>query len=383
MKYWRSIILVVAVFSAAFARNHLSGVLTVSDLPAKTYHVIGNLDVPAGKTLTIQPGAKFVFEGFYEFRVKGTLKANGQPGREILFGDDSSLPWMGITLHNQHASEISHSIIRNASAGIHLNGASVSIHHCRFFDNKTAVHCWNGAEPLIYNNDFIDNKDAINNYDSKPYIYNNLFAYNEKWGIWGIQSEGAVYSHNAFWQNGEGKRAVFVDRKWLPVSTFKEWQELEKDPKFYNASRMELRTETPLLRAGKRELSNGRLWNISFEYDPSIGSENIHLSMAKKKAAAPAQFMTALNQNKPNPFNPVTKISYTVGGEKVSPVEISAYNARGRMVRKLVSKNMKPGQYSVQWNARDRNGKPVSGGTYFYKMVMPGHVLIRRMTLLK
>jgi lysophospholipase L1-like esterase len=87
-----------------------------------------------------------------------------------------------------------------------------------------------------------------------------------------------------------------------------------------------------------------------------------------------------LYQNFPNPFNPKTVISYSVGANNYSPVqvELGVYNLLGQKVSTLVSQRQTAGQYQVVWDASG-----FASGIYFYKLETEDHFLIKRMLLLK
>jgi flagellar hook assembly protein FlgD len=70
--------------------------------------------------------------------------------------------------------------------------------------------------------------------------------------------------------------------------------------------------------------------------------------------------------NHPNPFNPSTKIKFSIQNE--SNVEISIYNIKGRKIKQLVHNQLSTGQHSVVWNGTDNNNEPVSSGVYLYKL---------------
>ena len=89
-----------------------------------------------------------------------------------------------------------------------------------------------------------------------------------------------------------------------------------------------------------------------------------------------------LNENYPNPFNPTTTISYNLAND--SSVELSIYNLKGQKVKQLVSDQLSAGQYSVDWNGTDNNGKDVSSGIYLYKLKVGNHYTsTKKMILLK
>jgi hypothetical protein len=54
------------------------------------YNVVGDVQVPTGVTLTIEPGVEVRYTGDYELLVKGKLLANGTPADSIVFRSDVS-----------------------------------------------------------------------------------------------------------------------------------------------------------------------------------------------------------------------------------------------------------------------------------------------------
>ena len=90
---------------------------------------------------------------------------------------------------------------------------------------------------------------------------------------------------------------------------------------------------------------------------------------------------TCLFQNSPNPFNPKTKIQYTI--PKDTKVELKIYNIKGQLIKTLVDEKQKKGKHSLIWNGKNKNGKPVSSGIYFYKLKTDNYSDVKKMLLLK
>ncbi len=90
---------------------------------------------------------------------------------------------------------------------------------------------------------------------------------------------------------------------------------------------------------------------------------------------------TNLLSNYPNPFNPTTTIIYSLNQD--GPVEITIYDLRGRMVRKLVESMQPAGVHEVIWDGKDLSGKEASSGVYFYRMTSAGHSFVRKMIMMK
>jgi hypothetical protein len=88
-----------------------------------------------------------------------------------------------------------------------------------------------------------------------------------------------------------------------------------------------------------------------------------------------------LDQNVPNPFNPTTKIGFSL--EKAGPVELIVYDVTGARVATLLREHRPAGPYVVQWDGRDDRGAPVGSGVYLYKLTAGPRVDTRKMILLK
>ncbi|MFA6977894.1 MAG: family 10 glycosylhydrolase [Ignavibacteriaceae bacterium] len=71
-----------------------------------------------------------------------------------------------------------------------------------------------------------------------------------------------------------------------------------------------------------------------------------------------------LAQNYPNPFNPSTTIGFAIPLPEY--VDVKIYDMLGSEVITLVSEDMSPGKYSVEWNGIDSLGNHVPSGVYFY-----------------
>jgi hypothetical protein len=83
-----------------------------------------------------------------------------------------------------------------------------------------------------------------------------------------------------------------------------------------------------------------------------------------------------LSQNFPNPFNPVTKINYSL--PKSGFVTLKIFDVLGRQVATLINENKNSGSYSVEFN-----GAKLSSGIYFYKLQVNDFTEVKRMMLVK
>jgi hypothetical protein len=86
-------------------------------------------------------------------------------------------------------------------------------------------------------------------------------------------------------------------------------------------------------------------------------------------------------QNHPNPFNPVTTISFSLESEL--EVSLSIYNIKGQKIRTVLREKKAAGIHYLQWDGTNDKKQQVSSGIYFYRLKTPVHTLTKRMLLLK
>ena len=88
-----------------------------------------------------------------------------------------------------------------------------------------------------------------------------------------------------------------------------------------------------------------------------------------------------LHQNYPNPFNPVTTLKYNLPNDDL--VNITIYDMIGNVINELVNEVQNSGYKSVQWNAKNNQGQPVSAGVYLYSIEAGDFRQTKKMILLK
>ena len=85
--------------------------------------------------------------------------------------------------------------------------------------------------------------------------------------------------------------------------------------------------------------------------------------------------------NYPNPFNPITTLEYDLPEDAV--VNITIYDMMGRVVNTLVNGSQTVGYKSIQWDATNNLGDPVSAGLYIYTIQVGEFRQTKKMVLLK
>ncbi|MCD4690805.1 proprotein convertase P-domain-containing protein [bacterium] len=83
----------------------------------------------------------------------------------------------------------------------------------------------------------------------------------------------------------------------------------------------------------------------------------------------------------PNPFNPVTVVTY--GTPFAGHVDLAVYNIAGQLVKTLVDGETGAGWHTVTWDGRDDSGRTIASGVYFARMHAEGFTGSTKMVLLK
>ncbi|MDP8204631.1 MAG: FlgD immunoglobulin-like domain containing protein, partial [Candidatus Tenebribacter mawsonii] len=90
---------------------------------------------------------------------------------------------------------------------------------------------------------------------------------------------------------------------------------------------------------------------------------------------------TKLIGNYPNPFNPETKIEFSL--LEARDVDLVIYNIKGEKIKKLVDGKMAAGFHSAVWNGEDDFGKKVASGIYLYRFKTDEIDQTKKMMLIK
>ncbi len=78
----------------------------------------------------------------------------------------------------------------------------------------------------------------------------------------------------------------------------------------------------------------------------------------------------------PNPFNPITKISYSI--PKYGFVSLFVYNSLGQLIKRLVSGNQIQGKHFIDFNAES-----LASGIYYYRLQFDNNIKTKKILLLK
>jgi hypothetical protein len=121
------------------------------------------------------------------------------------------------------------------------------------------------------------------------------------------------------------------------------------------------------------DASTGSLFDMAIDGDAdwkNMGIEVVNLT----DVFLPTE--VSLSNAYPNPFNPVTMLTYDVPSDMT--VSMGIYDVRGRLVEELVNDMREQGRYEVTWNADQH-----SSGVYMIKMTAGSAVKVQKVMLVK
>jgi len=83
----------------------------------------------------------------------------------------------------------------------------------------------------------------------------------------------------------------------------------------------------------------------------------------------------------PNPFNPITTISFDIPNtlaETMNASSLHVFNIKGQRVETLINETMKPGKHNIQWHPKN-----ISSGVYFLQFKYGEEVITQKITFMK
>lgn len=108
---------------------------------------------------------------------------------------------------------------------------------------------------------------------------------------------------------------------------------------------------------------------------------NITLTGVEPVPPAPKITRFELYPNHPNPFNPSTRIQFTLPAPEY--IELVVYNIRGQIVRTLTKGFYQSGRYAFIWDGRNDTGKKSPSGVYIAVLKSNKELRSIRMVLAK
>ncbi|MFZ5434364.1 MAG: T9SS type A sorting domain-containing protein [Calditrichota bacterium] len=101
---------------------------------------------------------------------------------------------------------------------------------------------------------------------------------------------------------------------------------------------------------------------------------SIDLSVTQKPQVSPLEW--SLHPAYPNPFNPITQLSFNV--PQSERVTVNVYNIAGQLVTTLLDDRLSPGLHAISFD-----GSSLSSGVYLCRLNAPGFTATQKMVLVK
>jgi len=121
----------------------------------------------------------------------------------------------------------------------------------------------------------------------------------------------------------------------------------------------------------KRSLESASTNYVWLYYDPEMQKISIK------------KYDYSLSESYPNPFNPTTKIKFTIPSDiksEKSNVKLIVFDLVGRKIATLVNESKSSGEYEVEFNA-DKYG--LSSGVYFYQLNSGNYTATKKFVYLR
>ena len=182
-------ILFASALAATDVSGNQSGLWTLADSP---YNIVGDVTVPTGTSLNIEPGVEVYAMGNWRITAQGRIYALGTEADSIRFMSGQTDPnalWKGIRLEDTtQGSQFGFCYVEKAEYGINSVNSPVLIHHSRFNRNQKGMQ--------LYGIGAADPAEAI--------VSTNLIEYSIQNGILIVQNSNAVILDNELRYNGTG-----------------------------------------------------------------------------------------------------------------------------------------------------------------------------------
>lgn len=194
----------------------VSGIMTRDTIWDGVIEVDDDILVPAGVTLTVQPGTKIIVKEkdsseneplflstYSEILIRGKIIAKGEKDNSITFSGGGGAFWGGIILDNAEDGFFSFCKIQNAFIGINSLKSSPIIEECVFERNRYAIiSSGETSSPKIIRNIITGNYAGVYGiFSSGGELIENKIENNEEEGVFTGVNSKFILSNNAIGKN--------------------------------------------------------------------------------------------------------------------------------------------------------------------------------------
>jgi predicted outer membrane repeat protein len=281
----------------------------------------------------------------------------------------------------------------NYGGGLFCIGDSTYIDNCLFYENyaldKGAGLCFSGAEQVYLRNLTISG-------NTSNYLGGGMYL---------LGTSSIVILNSILWDNEPSEIHIYHYINSLNVVMgYSDIEDIENNLVIVGSPNFELLTgniqqdplfdetqgcflldpDSPCINAGIAyleydgevliDLQDDEYWGNhpdmgAFEYG-MVESDEFKIKNVKCKM-----------ENYPNPFNPETQITFNL--LEAEHVNLSVYNLKGQLVKKISDQILPAGDNRFIWDGRNENKRKVSSGVYLLRMQSSNEIVSKKVMLVK
>ncbi len=113
----------------------------------------------------------------------------------------------------------------------------------------------------------------------------------------------------------------------------------------------------------------------------NLSSFSAEVGSVATDVPAARRLQTAITQVSPNPFNPTTRVTFSLAAPGRARIDI--FTPDGRFVRTLFDQQRSAGEFNVMWDGTDGRGGRTATGPYLLRLQSGGRVDTEKVLLLK
>ncbi len=227
---------------------------------------------------------------------------------------------------------------------------------------------------IIYGNTASNSGAQIYYYEDSPSFFSNVFKANFYYcdiqgGLAGFGYFNNALYEGTFIENIDAD-PLFTDTASLDFSLTNTSPCVDRGyPAVTDSTLADLKI-IPADLAGKPRIFNGRIDIGAYEND---GTSAVITGGKPSRVSAARSF--------PNPFQDATMIEWTIA--VAGSITLSIINPAGQVVVGFFRKDFLPGTYTELWDGRDRRGKRLPSGIYYYHIASGGQTVSGRLLLVQ
>ncbi|MBC8367995.1 T9SS type A sorting domain-containing protein [bacterium] len=208
----------------------------------------------------------------------------------------------------------------------------------------------------------------------EAYLNMDLEQYFQQW-VYGVERPNYEWG----WTVEEDHLIIRVDQVQIDTGLF----EMPLHFRAYSASdSMEFRVDNQEWHEAYAIPLNGFLIEeLALDPDLWLLKHETEVPYDPTSAEGPPAYPTAISGNYPNPFNPSTRVAFTLAER--GHVRLTVHDAAGRRVATIVDGILNAGPQDLGFDARDHAGRKLSSGIYLIQLEVNSERLTHRILLLK